>query len=54
MVNRGKTDNTKIEDNTTLIVCGLPNRGKTDNTKIEDNTTLNGKPRKDRHYKDRG
>ena len=45
MVNRGKTDTTKIEDNTTL---------KYQKTKIEDNTTLNGKPRKDRHYKDRG
>jgi hypothetical protein len=32
----------------------MVNRGKTDNTKIEDNTTLNDKPRKDRHYKDRG
>ena len=46
MVNRGKTDNTKIEDNTTL--------NGTKDTKIEDNTTLNGKPRKDRQYKDRG
>jgi hypothetical protein len=49
MVNHGKTDNTKIEDNTTLN----GKRGKTDNTKIEDNTTLNGKPRNDRQYKDR-
>jgi hypothetical protein len=32
----------------------MVNRGKTDNTKTEDNTTLNGKPRKDRQYKDRG
>ena len=50
MVNRGKTDNTKIEDNTTLN--GKPRKDR--HTKIEDNTTLNGKPRKDRHYKDRG
>ena len=51
MVNRGKTDNTKIEDNTTLN--GKPSERQT-LSKIEDNTTLNGKPRKDRQYKDRG
>jgi hypothetical protein len=32
----------------------MVNHGETNNTKIEDNTTLNGKPRKDRKYKDRG
>ena len=43
MVNRGKTDTTKIEDNTTLN--GKPRKDRL-YTKIEDNTTLNGKPRK--------
>ena len=51
MVNRGKTDTTKIEDNTTLN--GKPLR-KDRHYKDRGNTTLNGKPRKDRHYKDRG
>ena len=40
MVNRGKTDTTKIEDNTTLNGKPMKDRQYHDQ-KIEDNTTLN-------------